>query len=289
MRSVRLSPVDAGRPPNQRGKTMATTAADRARHRNLAEDYERYLVPAYFSPFAEALVAFAAPWPGEQVLDVACGTGVVTRLLAERVGPAGQVTGLDSNPSMLAVARDHLDAPNVAWREASALSMPFVDGTFDLVTCQQGLQFFTDRAAGMAEMRRVLRPGGRLVLNVWCSVEHNPVFKLLGEALGHLLGPEAATLPPFSLGDREALRRLGREAGFATVTVRIDGRLIQFPSPAELVRRLLLGGPTMLRALPADDADAHRRLVDEVTRTMAPYVDDTGLAVPLATHVLLAR
>jgi len=268
---------------------MLTAAADWTARANRAEDYERYLVPAYFGPFAEALVAFAAPWPGERVLDVACGTGALTRRLAQRIGQSGHVTGLDVNADMLAVARGLLHAPNVDWREASALAMPFADGTFDLVTCQQGLQSFPDRAAAMAEMRRVLRPGGRLALACWRSTDFNPVWKLLEEALGRLMVPAATVLPPLALGDADELRRLARAGGFTDVAVRIDGRLARFPSPGEFVRRTVLGAPTMLRALAAADADAHRRLVDEVTRTMAPYVDDIGLAVPLATHVLLAR
>jgi SAM-dependent methyltransferase len=268
---------------------MGTTAADWTPRANRAEDYERYLIPAYFGAFAEGLTRLVPPWPGERALDVACGTGVVTRLLAERVGPGGHIVGLDLDAGMLTVARRLLDAPNVAWQEASALAMPFADGAFDLVTCQQGLQFLPDRPAGLREMRRVLRPGGRLALAVWRSTEHNPVFKLLEEALARVVGPEAANLPPFSLGDGAELRRLTREAGFSDVAVRIDGRLARFPSPAEMVRRMLLGGPTMLSALATADAEARLRLVDEVTRTMAPYVDDAGLAVPLSTHVLLAR
>lgn len=171
---------------------MATTINDWTPRPNRAEDYERYLVPAYFGPFAEALTVLAAPWPADHVLDVACGTGSLTRLLVACVGPSGHVTGLDLNADMLAVARDIVDAPNVEWREASALAMPFADSTFDLVTCQQGLQFFPDRAAGMREMRRVLRPGGRLALSIWRSTEYNPVWKLLEEALAGLVGPEAA-------------------------------------------------------------------------------------------------
>ena len=268
---------------------MITPEAGWTPRANRAEDYERYLVPAYFRPFAGALVTLAAPWPGDRVLDIACGTGVVTGLLAERVGPHGSVTGLDLDAGMLAVARDRLDAPNIAWREASALALPFPDGAFDLVTCQQGLQSFSDRAAGMAEMRRLLRPGGRLALSCWRSADFNPVWKLLGEALGVLLGPEASVLPPLALGDADQLRQLALNAGFTNVAVRIDARLVRFPSPEELVRRTVLGAPTMLRALATADAATLQRLVDEVTRTMAPYIDDADLAVPLATHILLAN
>jgi len=117
----------------------------------------------------------------------------------------------------------------------------------------------------------------------WRSTDFNPVWELLEEALGRLLGPAAAALPPLALGDADELRRLARTAGFTDVTVRIDGRLARFPSPAEFVRR------TMLGALAVADTAAHQRLVDEVTCTMTPYVDDVGLAVVLSTHVLLAR
>ena len=268
---------------------MATMPTDWTPRANRAEDYERYLVSAYFRAFAEELTRLAAPWPGERALDVACGTGTLTRLLAERVGPRGHVTGLDLDAGMLAVARSLSDAPNLAWREANALAMPFADGAFDLVTCQQGLQHFPDRTAALCEMRRVLKPGGRLALACWRAADFNPVWKLLGEALGRLLGPTATALPPLALGDAGELRRLVREAGFTDVAVRIDGRTARFPSPEEFVRRSVLGAPTMLRALAAADADVHQHLVDEVTRTMAPYVDDAGLAVPLATHILLAR
>ena len=268
---------------------MATTTADWTPRANPGEDYERYLVPAFFHAFAEALVALAAPWPGERVLDVACGTGALTRLLVERVGAGGHVTGLDLSAGMLAVARDHLDAPQVEWREASALAMPFDEGSFDLVTCQQGLQFFPDRAAGLREMRRVLKGGGRLVVAVWRSTDYNPVWKLVEETLADLVGPEAARLPPFALGDAEELRRLAREAGFADVAVRIDGRTARFPSPEEFVRRAALAAPSMLGPLATVGPDALDRLRAGVRERMAPYVDDAGLAVPLATHVLLAR
>jgi ubiquinone/menaquinone biosynthesis C-methylase UbiE len=267
-----------------------TTATDTWTPRaNPSEDYERYIIPAYFRQFAERLVTLAAPWPGERVLDVACGTGVVTRLIPERVGPSGYVTGLDMSPGMLAVARSVLDDPNVTWEEGNAVELPFAEDAFDVVTCQQGLQFFPERAKALREMRRVLRPGGRLALSVWRSIEYNPVFHLLSEALARLAGPDAGAMPPFSLGDRAELRRLVDEAGFTDVSVCIDGMIGRFPSPAEAVRRLVMAAPSMLGALAHLGPDANQQLVEEVTRTVAPYVDDAGLAVPLTTHVLLAR
>jgi ubiquinone/menaquinone biosynthesis C-methylase UbiE len=136
---------------------------------NAAETYERALVPAVFAAWAPFVVALAGPRPGERVLDVACGTGVVARLAAQRVGRAGKVVGLDLNPGMLAVAasataNEPTTSASLTWQEASATKMPFPDAAFDIVYCQLGLQFFPDRPAALHEMYRVLAPGGRLGL-----------------------------------------------------------------------------------------------------------------------------
>lgn len=130
------------------------------------ELYERYLVPAITAVWAADLVERAAPRSGERVLDVACGTGIVARRAAERVGNHGRVVGLDLNSGMLAVARSlsSQDASGIEWREGSALAMPLPDAAFDLVLCQLELQFFPDRPLALREMRRALVPGGRLAL-----------------------------------------------------------------------------------------------------------------------------
>jgi ubiquinone/menaquinone biosynthesis C-methylase UbiE len=139
------------------------------------EIYEQHMVPAIFARWAPDIVEAAGIRAGQSVLDLACGAGAVTRLVATRVGPEGRVVGLDINPGMLAVARVAASAPNVEWREGSALKMPLPDATFDAAVCQQGLQFFPDRSAALSEVRRVLKPGGRLALSCWRSIEHTPV------------------------------------------------------------------------------------------------------------------
>ncbi len=139
------------------------------------EIYQREMVPASFARWAPDLVDLGAVRPGQRVLDVACGTGVVTRIAAERAGPSGRVAGLDVNADMLAAARAASPGARIEWYEGSALALPFPDGSFDIVVCQQGLQFFPDRVAGLREMRRVLTAGGRLALSCWRSVEHQPV------------------------------------------------------------------------------------------------------------------
>jgi ubiquinone/menaquinone biosynthesis C-methylase UbiE len=125
------------------------------------EVYERELVPAVFGPWAPILVELAHPRTGERVVDIACGTGIVARIAAARIGPTGAMAGVDLNPGMLSVARS-VAATNsqpgapIQWHEASADKLPFPDGSFDIVYCQLGLQFFADRAAALREMRRVL-------------------------------------------------------------------------------------------------------------------------------------
>src|SRR5215213_6034773 len=159
-----------------------------------AERYERDLVPAIFAAWAPILVDAANVRPDEHLLDVACGTGAVTRIAAERVGDGGRVVGLDVNGAMLGVARTSAvpAGASIEWCEASALEMPLPDAAFDVVLCQQGLQQFPDRPAALAEMRRVLRPGGRLAAAVWAEIEHSPGFAALVAALGRHVGEAAA-------------------------------------------------------------------------------------------------
>ena len=145
------------------------------------EIYQREMVPASFARWAPDLVDLGAVGPGQRVLDVACGTGVVTRLAAERVGSSGRAVGLDVNADMLAAARAASPGSRIEWHEGSALALPFPDASFDVLFCQQGLQFFPDRAAGLREMRRVLVPGGRLALSCWRSVDHQPGMRALEE------------------------------------------------------------------------------------------------------------
>jgi SAM-dependent methyltransferase len=139
------------------------------------EVYEAELVPAIFGAWAPVVVDLCDPRPGERVLDLACGTGVVARLAARRVGPTGRVVGVDPNPRMLAVARAGVapepGAAPVEWRQAGAEALPLADAGFDVVCCQLGLQFFIDRPVALREMHRVLAPGGQLALMVWRSID----------------------------------------------------------------------------------------------------------------------
>lgn len=194
------------------------------------ENYERYFVPAIGAPIANDLIESAALQPGERVLDVACGTGVVTRLAAQKVGSSGSVAGLDVNPGMLAVARSAAPSGlSIDWYETSAEAMPLADAAFDAVLCQMGLQFFPSKLAAIREMRRVLAPGGRVVINV---PGPTPVlFARLADALARHVGPEVASFVHvvFSLHDAGELRELLNGAGFHDVAVRAAPKTLRLP------------------------------------------------------------
>jgi ubiquinone/menaquinone biosynthesis C-methylase UbiE len=256
--------------------------------RSPGEVYQQEMVPASFARWAPDLVALAAIRPGERVLDVACGTGVVTRLAAERAGDAGRVAGIDINPGMLAAARAASTGFRIEWHEGSALALPFPDASFDAVLCQQGVQFFPDRAKGLGQMRRVLVPGGRLVVSCWRSVEHQPGMRALEEAMVRRLGPQAASLPPLSLGDRETLRGLIAGAGFRDVRIRAEVRTARYVSADRFVRMRIEGAPTMAGALRDAGPDAVADIVTDVEARLRDYLDDAGLAFPQAAHVATA-
>jgi SAM-dependent methyltransferase len=256
---------------------------------SVAEHYTRHLVPAIFAPWAEELVSLAAPQPGERVLDVACGPGVVARQAARHVSPTGQVTGLDINPGMLAMARSLPAELPISWQESSALQMPFAEGTFDLVLCQQGVQFFGDRTAGLREMRRVLVPQGRLVLAVWGPLEHSPGFAALATALQRHVSAAAAAAArsPFSLGNSAELLDLLEGAGWQSLAMHTRVKTLRFPSPEGFVEQYIPGSP-IAAALGDADASVLAAVIRDVGTALQPYITDEGLAFPIENHLAQA-
>jgi len=248
------------------------------------ESYERYLVPTIFTPWAHDLVAQVALQPGERVLDVACGTGIVARCAAPQVGPSGSVMGLDLNPGMLAVARTrapHTEAP-MTWREGSAMALPCAAAAFDVVLCQQGLQFFPDRSAALREMHRVLTPRGRLALNVSRAPRHNPYNTVLAAALSRHVSAEAGAnlLAPCAFGDREALRAVLHAGGFHEVRIRLAVHVLRFPSVEAFIPGALAATPVG-GAVAALDPTTRAALLHDISEAFQAYRDDEGIAVPL--------
>jgi ubiquinone/menaquinone biosynthesis C-methylase UbiE len=261
---------------------------------NPAQIYERFLVTHQFRPFARELVARAAPQPGERVLDIACGTGVVARLAAPLVGPTGRVTGLDLSPGMLAVGRERAEAEglSIAWREGNAATLPFEDGTFDIVLCHQGLQFFPDQPAALREMRRVLASGGRALVSSWSPVATSPVNLILDQAVTKYLGFSPGAVP-FGLGGADRLGVLMREGGFTEVAVAPVVLTLRWPSYMEFVRGAIAGATAAVPALaamtPAERDTLVRAFVEGALPQLTEYIDGEALNCPLQTDIALAR
>lgn len=260
---------------------------------NAPEVYETELVPAIFEPWATLLVAKAALREGERVLDVACGTGVVTRLVPPQVGITGQVIGLDLNPGMLNRARlsPPPDGPAVEWREGDAGALPFGVATFDVVFSQLGFQYFPDRHQAAREMYRVLKPEGRLIVMVWRGLAHSPGFAALAAALERHVSSSAAAVmrAPFVFGDStDELRALLAQAGFRRILVSADVRMVRFPSPGAFVQYQVAGSPLTTHVAEVSDADRDE-MIREVSTAMQPYVNDEGLAFPVEGHIALAH
>jgi ubiquinone/menaquinone biosynthesis C-methylase UbiE len=260
-----------------------------------AAAYQRFLVPTVTGPWAAVLVERVALREGERVLDVACGTGAVARLAAQRVGATGHVTAFDINPRMLEVgqALPPVAGAAIDWREGSALAMPVPDAAFDVVTCQLGLQFLPDRSLALREMRRVLSNAGRLALSVYGPIEHNPTTHALSESLDRRVRPGAslAKRTEHALADRDELHALVAEAGFESVRITTEHITVALPSTAEYVRIQLTATP--LARLFTDFAAAERqRMLSEITgdldAALTPYVQADGLHYPQESHIVLA-
>jgi ubiquinone/menaquinone biosynthesis C-methylase UbiE len=260
---------------------------------SVPENYERYLVPSIFASWAEDLVEMAALRPGARVLDIACGTGIVARIAARKLGGSGSVLGLDLSAPMLEAARAAAAAEGMAveWWEASATKLPLGDAAFDVAFCQQGLQFFPDRVTALREMYRVLRPGGRLVLSVWGPIERSPGFAVLAEALRRHIGPDAGALMttgPFSLSDAEELRVMIAEASFKNITIHSEAKTLRFPSPDQFVLRYAAGSALASAVANADD-NGRAALLTEVTAKLRSAIDDQGLGFTIESNLVIAR
>lgn len=250
-----------------------------------AEVYEDFFVPALFAEWAPRVADAARIRAGHKVLDVACGTGVLARTLARRVGTLGSVTGFDINPGMLAVAKRK--APDITWRQGRAEAVPFDNDSFDAVVSQFGLMFFVDRRAALAEMYRVLRPGGRLAVAVWNAVDKSPGYAAMVKLLQELFGEKLADAlrAPFVLGDAKVLRSLFADAGIGDAQIATQEGTARFDSIRSWVYTDIKGWTL------ADMIDDRQfeLLLREAERVLRPFVTANGaVAFAASAHIVTA-
>lgn len=247
--------------------------------------YVRY---AYhiLEPWTDDLILQARCKNGDRVLDVACGTGLVAGRVDHVSDADCRTTGIDINQGMLAIARKNT---RIEWHLGSATELPFKDGSFDVVLCQQGLQYFPDRPAAVREMARVLAPGGRVSLNVWGSLDRQPFYVALVDGVNRFLGGEAATAfdLAFSLNTSEELRQLARDAGLQNIKIRFEHRTIRFPILREMIAGFMQATPIAAQFIKLTE-DKRSAFVDHVSERLQGYADDEGMAVPQENHFLSA-
>jgi len=250
---------------------------------NASENYERFFVPAIGAPLAADLVERAKIQPGERVLDVACGTGIVTRMATERAGDTGSVTGLDINPGMLAVARA-VCPRGIGWQEASAEDMPLPDNGFDVVLCQASLMFMPDKEKALHEMYRLLAPGGRVLLNA--PGPPSPLWEAFIEALHQHVGPEAAGFirHVFSLHKEDEVRQLMHNARFEKVSVTKYMKQFTFPEPKEFLWQYVSSTPLGAVVARVGD-DKLSQLEKEIVDRWSRYKSDGHLTDYLSIMV----
>jgi ubiquinone/menaquinone biosynthesis C-methylase UbiE len=252
-------------------------------------NYQRYMVPLLFQPYADLLAERAKAFKPRRILETAAGTGVVSAALAKAV-PDAEIVATDHNQAMLDVAAERATAPNVTFRGADALALPFDDGSFDLVVCQFGVMFFPDKVAGNAEARRVLRDGGHYLVAIWDEIERNALSDLAHRTMEGLFPdnpPMFMKRGPFSYGDTKRIESDLRDAGFADVRIDTVGRVSRSPSAHEAAFGLTYGSPMGVELAEYGG--------DALDRTFAKFAADAkamegpdGFEAPMSAHIVTA-
>lgn len=251
---------------------------------DIADVFENVLVPAVFKPYALALVEHARPiGPSDRVLDLGCGTGIVARVLRDRLGGASSLTGLDVSAPMIAKARSIV--PEISWVEGTAMALPFPDRSFDLVLSQQMLQFVPDPATAAREIRRVLAPGGRLIATTWRPRNAQPLFEVIGQLAERHLGK--ANDRRWSL-DGDAVCAVLATAGFTEIehtTCSLVDEFARFP-----VRGSTLAANHDTAGLEPTELEARLAAIEaESAAVLAPFArPEGGYRAPSITNVVVA-
>jgi len=275
-----------------------TRLADFVGARSMADLYDTYWVPAALDVFAQELASHVKP--GDRVLDLATGTGLVAGYAAKRAGTKGEVTGYDPTPALLDAARaKRFSGAPITWIEGPGETMPFEDDSFDVVLCHQGLQYVSDRDQTFAEIARILRPGGMLHVGVWSSAANQPAFGFVEDALARHIGTEQKPIHAWSFGGLEQLRRHANAAGLAVERLETVEHPWRFSSIQEFVDvQIACAGRTDASGqfsmglvdledeswLPAIDAFSK-----EARTALADFVAKGALLAPFASDEMSAR
>ncbi|TPM37573.1 class I SAM-dependent methyltransferase [Mesorhizobium sp. B2-3-4] len=259
---------------------------------SIPENYDRYMVPLIFEPYAADIARRAAALSPGAVLEIAAGTGVVTRALAPGLSAGARYTVTDLNQPMLDYAASRQTADGrISWRQADAMALPFEDAAFDLVCCQFGAMFFPNRTSAYREARRVLKPGGRFLFNVWDRIEDNVFADDVTNALARMFPgdpPRFLARTPHGYHDKALIRRDVEEAGFSHVV--IETRAEQSRASSARVPAVAYCQGTVLRSeIEAREAGKLEAATDYAASAIADRHGSGEVAAKIQAHVIMAE
>lgn len=277
--------------------TVSTQMKDASEFRftglTVPKAYDEFLVPRLFEPWGRLLLGEARLVPAQVVIDVATGPGTIARLAAPMLGPNGRIVATDIARPMLDIAEAKsplTGAASIEYIESPAAPLGAPTRAFDVVLCQQGLQFFPDRPGALREMRRVLKPGGRAVIAVWAAIERNPFFAAVHTALSATTPPELADLmtAPFSWHNTEELKRVPAQAGFHDVQVLTRSLPLVFEDGLDQALRSFSATPVSVgvAALPQSMQDA---FLDRFRSELMPLVVDGKIRAEMVSNIIVAH
>ncbi len=250
--------------------------------------YEKYIVPAYTGAWAKEIVNRACLNKGEKILDVACGSGLVARTAANEMGNGDLVNGVDINEVMIKKARQ-IDK-SISWYNSDVTDMPFADGSFDVIFCQQGLQYFPDSSLALREMNRVLVENGHILASVWRPIKYSPFYESLCKVLEKYVNAKAASMlsGAFSLGDYGKLKTLFATAGFNSVNINIVVKQMSYSPLEEFVMGGMVASPFYKDIMEMPESKREEMLL-EICNSNLNYIDDNGLAAPTESYIINAQ
>ena len=251
-------------------------------------NYDQYLGPILFEPYALDLVDRLKKDQVKDVFELACGTGRVTRHLADLIPDGGSLTAADLNPGMIEVARSKIQSDKIKWMTADAQELPFDDGSFDHMVCQFGVMFFPDKEKSFREAKRVLKSGGKYIFNTWETVEKNPRISVIWKVINEVFGKEPADFfmkGPHSFHDKNKIEQLLTNAGFKNIRIETVATTPTYNKPDDLIKGFGDGSPlnNFLREKNKDlQEDFRKRLLralQEQDKTLGNTVPSLALVV----------
>lgn len=258
---------------------------------SIPQRYDEYLGPIFFEPYAVDLASRLRLDAGDALLELACGTGIVTRHLVAGFPRGASLTATDLNPGMLAIAQKKIDQTEpVTWQTADACALPFGDDWFDAVVCQFGLMFVPDPAQALREVHRVLHPGGLFLFNVWDSLEHNPLARIAKDAMAQFFASDPPTFynVPHGMSDVEDMKAKLQQAGFAPVEAETKTMTARAVSAHHAATGLVTGTP-IANAIHERATASPEAIIAAVSAALAAEGGEAPLSLPMRAHIFTAR